>query len=64
MPIGLPTPSGVPAPFVAVPALSAASAGRTAPAAEAKRSSRESAVRAGPASSVASSYNCPHQSSS
>ncbi|MFC9126095.1 hypothetical protein ACFT4A_04500 [Streptomyces sp. NPDC057099] len=37
---------------------------RTAPAAEAKRSSRESGAGAGPVSSVESSYNCLHQSSS
>ncbi|MEU0774070.1 hypothetical protein ABZ327_09855 [Streptomyces sp. NPDC006135] len=36
----------------------------TAPAAEAKRSSRESGAGAGPVSPVESSYNCPHQSSS
>ncbi|MFJ9350836.1 hypothetical protein [Streptomyces sp. NPDC101237] len=32
--------------------------------AEAKRSSRESGAAVGPVSSVESSYNCPHQSSS
>ncbi|WP_374120722.1 hypothetical protein [Streptomyces sp. AN091965] len=36
----------------------------TVPAAEANRSSRESAAAAGPVSSFASSYNCAHQSAS
>lgn len=36
----------------------------TVPAAEANRSSRESAAAVGPVSSVVSSYNWPHQSSS
>ncbi|GAA2382036.1 hypothetical protein GCM10010255_05060 [Streptomyces coeruleofuscus] len=49
-------PSPAPAPGTPLPP--------TAPAAEAKRSSRESGTGAGPVSPVESSYNCPHQSSS
>ncbi|WP_150513663.1 hypothetical protein [Streptomyces spectabilis] len=42
----------------------APASGPTVPAADANRSSRESPAAAGPVSSLASSYNCAHQSAS